>query len=108
MTSQIKLRSINPTGEDQVAKLREELAKPRPFMEYWNPVETLLDEHFGDMRVNIYKITYSTLYKRPHVSITYSKVDASVRYQLDQVIFGLKPLLNAVGIDIYCDGYLNF
>lgn len=103
MTSQI----INPTGEDQVAKLRDELAKQRPFMEYWNPVKTLLDEHFGDVRNSIYKITYSTLSKRPSVTIIYDRVDALTKYKLDQVISGLKPLLNAVGIDIQRGGYLK-
>ena len=107
MTSKIKLHSINTTGEDQVAKLREELAKQRPFMEYWNPVKTLLDEHFGDVRNSIYKITYSTLSKRPSVSIIYGRVDSLTKYKLDQVISGLKPLLNAVGMDIQCGGYLK-
>lgn len=107
MTSKIKLHSINPTADDQVAKLREELAKQRPFMEYWNPVKTLLDERFGDVRNGIYKITYSTLSKRPSVSIIYGRVDSLTKYKLDQVISGLKPLLNAVGMDIQCGGYLK-
>lgn len=107
MTSQIKLHSINTTGDDQVAKLRKEFAKQRPFMEYWNPVKTLLDEHFCDVRNGIYKITYSTLSKRPSVTIIYDRVDSLTKYKLDRVISGLKPLLNAVDIDIQCGGYLK-
>ena len=93
--------------ENQIAKLRKDLAKSRPFVQYWNPVATLLNEHFANMRGYIYKISYSTLAKPYSVAITYSYVDHLTMCKLDRIVSELRPILNAVDIDIYSNGYLK-